>query len=115
MVPGKLRLDGLALTIGPGATPVPESGIVLVMPEAVTVRLPLREPAAVGANLTLTVHEAPAAIDVPQELVCEKSPVVGTEEPGAGGEPDLVPVTDGAALVEPVATVPKPTAVGLIE
>ncbi len=56
-VPAKLRLDGLGLRIGPGATPVPDSGTVLVMPDAVTVRLPVRVPVAVGVNVTLTVHD----------------------------------------------------------
>src|SRR3954471_24288959 len=41
-VAGKDRLVGFGLMIGPGATPVPDSGTVLVMPEAVTVRFPVR-------------------------------------------------------------------------
>src|SRR5689334_2313712 len=65
MAPANERLDGLADRMGPGATPLPESGIVLVMPDAVTVRLPVRAPVAVGANLTLTVQEPPAAIELP--------------------------------------------------
>src|SRR4051794_27539506 len=115
MAPPKDRLDGAADRIGPGATPEPESGIVLVMPDAVTVRLPVRAPVAVGVNLTLTVHEPPAAIEPPHVLVCAKSPVMATPVTGAAAVPELVIVTVWAALVDPVATAPKPSVVGLIE
>ena len=66
---GKDRLPGFGVRIGPGATPVPESGTVLVTPAALTVRFPARLPAVVGLKVTLTVHEAPAAMLVPQLLV----------------------------------------------
>src|SRR4051794_35535077 len=115
MVPPKLRLPGLAFRIGPGATPVPDSGTVLVMPEAVTVRVPVRVPAVVGVNLTVTVHEEPAAMLLPQVLVWLKSPEVLTVVTGADAEPLLVTVTACAALDAPVATEPKPSAVGLME
>ena len=65
----------------------------------VTVRLPVRVPEAVGRKLTLTVHEAPAAIDVPQVLVCEKSPEVETPETDAAAVPVLCTVTVCALLV----------------
>src|SRR2546421_3681231 len=115
IVPGKDRLVGFGLRIGPGATPVPESGTVLVMRDAVTVRLPVREPVAVGVNVTLTVQEEPAAMLLPQLFVWLKSPEVPTEPTGAAAVPLLVTVTACGALDEPVATEPKPTAVGLIE
>ena len=67
-VPGKDRLAGLALSTGPGAVPVPVRLTVLVTPPALIVRLPVRVPAAVGENVTLTVHEPPPAIDEPQVL-----------------------------------------------
>src|SRR4051794_3342819 len=66
---------GLAPRMGPGASPVPDSGTALADPLAVTDRVPVRLPAAVGANFTETVHEAPAASDVPHVLVWLKSPV----------------------------------------
>src|SRR3954462_6076994 len=99
MVPPKLRLPGLAFRIGPGATPVPDSGTVLVMPEAVTVRVPVREPAAVGGNMTLTVQDAPAAMLPPQLLVCAKSPLTAMVPTGAAPLPELVTVTAWAAPV----------------
>ena len=57
----KERLDGLALKL-PGATPVPESGMLRVglEPFDVMVTLPLAEPAADGANCTLNVVLWPA-------------------------------------------------------
>jgi hypothetical protein len=114
MVAGNDSDAGLAFRIGPGATPVPDSGTVFVIPEAVMVRLPVRLPVAVGANRTLTVHEAPAAIDEPQVLVWLKSPDVPMLDTGAAAEPLLVTVTFWAALVVPVATEPKPSADGLM-
>lgn len=115
IVAGKDKLLGFGFRIGPGATPVPDSGTVFVIPDAVMVRLPEREPAVVGANVTLTVHDAPAAMLLPQLLVWLKSPVVATEVTGEAAVPLLVTVTGCGALDAPVATEPKPTAVGLIE
>jgi hypothetical protein len=43
--------------------------------------------------VTLTVQEAPAAIDEPQVLVCAKSPVTVTPETVAAAVPVLVTVT----------------------
>jgi hypothetical protein len=115
IVPANVRLLGFALRIGPGATPVPDSGTVLVIPDVVTVRLPVREPDAVGVKVTLTVHEDPAAMLPPQLLVWLKSPEVLIAVTGAAAVPLLVTVTACGALDVPVATEPKPTAVGLIE
>jgi hypothetical protein len=103
----------LAFRIGPGATPVPDSGTVLVMPETVAVRLPVRVPVVDGVNLTLTVQDVPAAIDEPQVLVWLKSPEVLIVVTGAAAVPLLVMVTACTALDEPVATEPKPSALGL--
>src|SRR5262249_23682551 len=74
-VPGNASVDGARVRCGPGAMPVPESGTVLATPAAVTVRLPVLVPAALGLNLTLTVQDAPAPIELPQVLVWLKSPV----------------------------------------
>src|ERR1700754_3162053 len=114
-VAGKATDDGSEVTRGPAATPLPDSGTVLVMPAAVTVRFPAREPVAEGVNRTLTVQDAPAASDDPQVFVWLKSPDTATPETGAVPEPELVTVTVCAALVDRVAIVPKPSAVGLIE
>ena len=56
----KLRLVGFALR-APGATPVPDTGMVSVglVAVEVTVRLPLIAPGAVGANLTVNVALCP--------------------------------------------------------
>lgn len=56
----KLRLVGFALK-APGATPVPDIGIVSVglVAVEVIVRLPLIAPAAVGTNLTVNVVLCP--------------------------------------------------------
>src|SRR6185437_14674903 len=105
IVPAKERLAGAAFSTGPGAVPVPDRLTVLVTPPALTVRVPVRAPAAVGANFTLTVHEPLAAIDEPQVLVWEKSPVTALV--------GLATVTVCAAVVVPVAAEPKLSAVGL--
>src|SRR5258708_1789989 len=65
-VPAKDRLAGAAFSTGPGAVPVPVRLTVLVTPPALTVRGPVRVPAAVGENGTLTAHQPFAAIDAPQ-------------------------------------------------
>src|SRR5258706_8933263 len=115
IVLAKERLVGVGLRIGPGATPVPDSATVLVMAEAVMVRLPVRLPATVGVNFTFTAQDAPAARLLPQVLVWLKSPEVLIVVTGAAAVPVLVTVTGWVALDEPVATEPKPNAVGLIE
>src|SRR5260370_26922089 len=56
------RLAGAAFSIGPGAVPVPVRLTVLVTPPALTVRVPVRAPVAVGANGTPTVNEPFARI-----------------------------------------------------
>lgn len=79
-------------------------------------KLPLRVPAAAGVNVTLRVQLAPTANDVPQLLVCEKSPAF---------VPDIVilvmvrvavPVFDSvtarAVLLVPTATEPNESNVG---
>ncbi len=112
---GKARLDGFAPRIGPGATPVPDSGMVLVMPDAVTVRLPVAAPATVGEKMTETAQDPPAAMLLPQLLVWLKLPLVATAVTGAAAVPVLVMVTACAALEEPVTTEPNDRALGLME
>src|SRR5258708_10935644 len=67
----KDRLDGEAVRALPVLlVPVPDSAAVSGLDGALlaTDRLPLAEPVAVGANLTLTVHDPFAAMEVPQVL-----------------------------------------------
>src|ERR1700733_13526847 len=111
-VPAKDRLPGAAFSTGPGAVPVPVRLTVLVTPPALIVRVPVRVPAAVGVNLTLTVHEPLAAIDEPQVLLWLKSPVTAIDETGAAEPVGVGTVTACAALVVPVATEPKLSALG---
>ena len=65
-----------ARLVGVVPAPVPDSATVvgLLVALLVTVRVPVRVPDAVGRKLTLTVQEAPAAMALPQVLVCGKSP-----------------------------------------
>ena len=70
-------------------------------------------PVAVGANVTLTVHEPPAAIDEPQVLVWLKSPVAVIDDTAAAEPVGLETVTVWALLLDPVATEPKFSAEGL--
>src|SRR5712664_774647 len=113
-VPAKDRLPGAAFSTGPGAMPVPDKLTVLVTPPALTVRVPVRVPVAVGENLTLTVQEPFAAIDEPQVLVCEKSPLATMDETDAAALVGLATVTVCAAVVVPVAAEPKLSALGVV-
>jgi hypothetical protein len=97
----------------PELVPVPDRLTALVTPPALTVRVPVRLPVAVGANVTLTVQEPPAAIDEPQVLVWLKSPVAAMDETAAAEPVGLETVTVWALLLDPVATEPKFSAVGL--
>jgi ribosomal protein L11 len=58
-----------------------------------TVTVPVRVPVAVGRNVTVTVHAPPAAMEVPQVLVCEKSPLAVTPDTVAANVPVFVTVT----------------------
>jgi hypothetical protein len=97
----------------PEPVPVPVRLTVLVIPPALTVSVPVRVPVAVGLNVTLTVQDAPAAIDDPQLLVWAKSPLLEIEETAAAEPVGLDTVTVCAGLAEPVATEPKFSAVGV--
>jgi hypothetical protein len=61
-----------------GALPVPLKAIDWVVGVAfeATVTDPVRAPVAVGLKVVLMVQAAPAASEVPQLLLCAKSPVV---------------------------------------
>jgi hypothetical protein len=81
--------------------PVPDNATVVGLLPALllTESVPVRVPDAVGRNVTLTVQDAPAAIDVPQVLLCAKSPVTETLAAEAVALPVFVTVTACAALV----------------
>src|SRR5690242_8010711 len=76
---------------------------------------PVRVPDAVGRKLTFTVHDAPAAIDVPQVLLCWKSPLTAIPETDAAAVPALVTVTAWAALVVLSAWEAKVSDDGLVD
>ena len=88
----KLRELGEKLTAG--AVPVPERLIGGVLGAlSVIVIEPLREPVAVGENVTLMAQEAPAATLDPQLLVSEKSPLEATLVIVSAAPPVFVSVT----------------------
>jgi hypothetical protein len=103
----KVRLVGDRLTMG--GTPVPMRLTVCGLPLELSVRLTAaaRDPLAVGLNVTLIEHLAPAATLDPQPLVCAKSPglapVSAMLEMLKAAVPVFVSVTVWAALVEPTA------------
>ena len=96
------------------AAPVPDSATVSGLPGALllTDRVPVAAPAAVGANVTPTVQEAPAASDVPQLFDSPNGPVTPIEDIDAALLPGLDTVTVCAELVDPTATLPNDTLVG---
>jgi hypothetical protein len=108
----KDRDAGEALSVGPEGVPLPVRLTVLVAPPALTVRVPVREPVAVGVKVTLTVQDAPAAIEDPQLLVWAKSPLVVIDETDAAELVVLETDTVCAALVVPTTADPKFSAVG---
>src|SRR5437764_15173523 len=62
---------------------------------------PVRVPVAVGVKVTLMAQLAPAATDVPQVLVCMKSPLATMLVTLSATFPVLFSVTVCAALVVP--------------
>ena len=95
-------------------TPVPDSPTVSGLPGApeATDRVPLEAPAAVGANNTLTVHDPPAAIELPQVLLSVNGPLTPTDDTEAAAVPGFDTVTVEAALVDPTVTLPNDRLVG---
>jgi hypothetical protein len=97
--------------------PVPVSVTVVGLFDAllVMVRFPVRVPDAVGVNVTLTVHDPPAAIDAPQVLVSAKSPDAATWDMDAAAVSVLVTVTGCAPLVVLTAWLPNVSEVGFAD
>jgi hypothetical protein len=73
-----VRLDGETVAIGPPLVPVPDRLTVCGLPAALSTTeiVAVRIPEAVGVNTEVIVQFDPAATDVPQVLVCEKSPAL---------------------------------------
>ena len=90
-------------------TPVPDSPTVSGLPGALdaTDSVPLAAPAAVGANDTLTVHDPPAAIELPQVLVWLNAPLTLTDAAVAAVLPGFDTVTVWAALADPTVALPN--------
>ena len=78
-----------------------------------TVRLAEAAPVAVGLKVTLTVQDAPAAIELPQVLVSANGAPAAIDETDAAELVGLETVTLCAALVVPTVCEPKFSAVGL--
>src|SRR5579863_8332155 len=95
----------------PMPLPLRATAVGLLLALLVTVSEPVRAPAAVGLNDTVTAQEPPTAI-VPQLLVWLKSPVTATFETVAELVPELVTVTTWAAAVEPTTVPGKDTLAG---
>jgi hypothetical protein len=91
------------------ATPVPDSATVSGLPGALllTDSVPVAAPAAVGANVTPTVQEAPAASDVPQLFDSPNGPVTPIDDIDAAAVPEFDTVTDCDELVEPTFSLPN--------
>ena len=113
----KFRLVGLSDAEGPTATPVPVKLAVCGLPGAlsVTVIVPVRVPATVGVKVTLMLQFEPAAREVPQVLVCAKSPLLAMLVIDKLAVPVLLNVIFCAALVVPTFWLPNVRLVGLSE
>jgi hypothetical protein len=112
VVLAKVKVVGDIVT---DAEPVPVRLTVwgLFAAPSVNVSAPESAPAAIGENVTPTIHVALAAMLVPQVLLAiEKSPLARMLEKLRLVFSWFVSVTDLAALVLPTATVPKPKLVG---
>jgi hypothetical protein len=96
------------------STPVPVNCKLCGDPaaESVTLKLPFRAPATVGANTTCAVHAAPAASEPPHVFVPEsitKSPVTPILWIASATPPLLVSVTVCAAVVSPTPVAANPS------
>src|SRR5689334_19464290 len=82
--PGKLTATGL--NCGTGTRPNPESATMCGLFSALSAITsePFLFPRFVGLNVTLIVHSANGARDIPQSCVLEKSPDAAMEEKVTG-------------------------------
>lgn len=97
------KLSVVAERLTNDATPVPCKAIDCGLPEALSVIAtePRRRPSASGANVIAMAQFAPAATEVPQLLVCPKSPAATIEMTVRVAVPVLVSVTLCAELDVP--------------
>jgi hypothetical protein len=97
------------------SAPVPESAAVCGLPAAlsVTLRVPVREPAAVGLKPTLMLQLAPAATLVPQLFVAAKSPLAAMPEIVKAEPPVFARVIVCDVLVVPTVWLAKLKLVGV--
>src|SRR5437868_9501806 len=97
-----------------GAVPVPLSETVCGEPAAslVMVRVPVREPEAVGVKLIAIPQLVPTAT-VPHWLLAAKSPLAETESTDRAAVPELVTVADCVGLVVPIWRAAKVSDAGL--
>jgi hypothetical protein len=116
------KLVGLRPTVGAGATPLPLRLTVWGVPTALslTVRLAVRDPEAVGPNVTTIVQLPPAAsvaLPLGHVSLSEKSPAFAPVTPilliVSAAVPELVNVTVRAPLVDPTNWFPNETLVGV--
>ena len=104
----KVKLVVESVATGAVPTPVPLRGTVCGLPAALSVMTTeaARLPAETGAKVTLIVQFPPAAREVPQVLVCAKSPalvpLIAMEIEFRAAVPVLLSVTACAALVVPM-------------
>ena len=97
----KTKVKLLGESFAMGATPVPVRLTVCGLPVAssVTVIVPGLLPVAVGVNVTLMEHFAPAATEAPQVLVSAYGALAAMLVMVSAAVPPLVSVTVRAALV----------------
>src|ERR1035437_1913999 len=103
----KLKLAGLNATLGAVACPLRPTDCGEPVALSVTLSLPPRVSAAVGANVPAIVQLAPMATGEPQVLVWQKSPVVAIWVTVNAAVPLLVNVTCWAALELPTGWLEK--------
>jgi len=114
----------LAESVAPRARLVGETVPPVPVPDRPTSSVPLvallvmarfadTEPFAVGAKVTATVNEAPAASVVPAVFVSANGGPAAIEEIVAVAVPVFLIVTVVAAVVEPTASLPNATEVGV--
>jgi hypothetical protein len=99
---GNVIVEGDKLTAGAGRPPVPVRVTICGLPGALSaiVKVPVRLPLAVGVKVTGIWQASPAATEVPQLLVCAKSPEIEIAMLSAA-LPALYNPTVSAALVVP--------------
>lgn len=102
----KLRLLGESVAVG---LPVPSKDTVCGLPAALSMKViaPVRDPVAVGVNVTLIVQLPPTTTVLPQVFVCPKSPLAAILEMMSAAVPVLFSVSVWAALVVPTGVPPS--------